>query len=83
MGQNILKLSKNLRHVHLIGHSAGSWLISEAARIIAKETNASIHLTFLDAYVPLSWQQEKLGDFSVDPNVPYWADHYFTRDITL
>ncbi len=83
LGQKILRLSKNFRHIHLIGHSAGAWVISEAARVIAKETKTTIHLTFLDAYVPLSWQQEKLGDFSADPNTSYWADHYFTRDLTM
>ena len=83
LGKKILAISKNFQHVHLIGHSAGSWLISEAARSIAKETKATIHLTFLDAYVPLSWQQERLGDFSTDPNISYWADHYFTRDLTM
>ena len=83
LAEQILKLSKNPQHVHLIGHSAGSWAISEAAKIIAKKTNASIHLTFLDAYVPLGWDVNSLGDISAEPNTIYWADQYLTQDITL
>jgi pimeloyl-ACP methyl ester carboxylesterase len=83
LAEQILKLSKNPCHVHLIGHSAGSWVISEAAKIIAKQTNASIHLTFLDAYVPLGWDANSLGDISAEPNTIYWADQYLTQDITL
>jgi hypothetical protein len=83
LAAQILKLSKNPQHVHLIGHSAGSWAISEAAKIIARQTNASIHLTFLDAYVPLGWDANELGNIVTEPNGVYWADHYLTQDITL
>lgn len=83
LGKRITGLSKNYRHIHLIGHSAGSWVINEAAKVIARETNASIHLTFLDAYVPPFWDEDELGDFPSDPNFIRWADHYFTSDITL
>ena len=83
LGKKIAQLSKNRRHIHLIGHSAGSWVISEAAKVIAKETNAKLHLTFLDAYVPPFWDEKELGDFGNDPNVLCWAEHYFTRDLTL
>lgn len=83
LAEQILKISKNPRHVHLIGHSAGSWAISEAAKIIAKKTTASIHLTFLDAYVPLGWDANSLGDMPAEPNTTYWAEQYLTQDITL
>jgi hypothetical protein len=83
LAEQILKLSKNPEHVHLIGHSAGSWAISEAAKIIAKQTNASLQLTFLDAYVPLGWDANELGNIPMEPNTVYWADHYLTEDITL
>ena len=83
LAEQILKLSKNPQHVHLIGHSAGSWVISETAKIITKNTTASIHLTFLDAYVPLGWDANSLGDISEEPNMIYWADQYLTGDITL
>jgi hypothetical protein len=83
LAQQILKLSKNPEHVHLIGHSAGCWAISEAAKTIAKQTKASIHLTFLDAYVPLGWDANELGRMPNEPNLTCWADHYVTQDITL
>ena len=40
LAEQILKISKNPQHVHLIAHSSGCWAISEAAKIIAKKTNA-------------------------------------------
>ncbi|MBN2018786.1 MAG: alpha/beta hydrolase [Sedimentisphaerales bacterium] len=83
LAEKILKLLKNPQHIHLIGHSAGSWAISEAAKILAKQTKANIHLTFLDAYVPLGWDANELGNISNEPNRVYWADHYLTQDITL
>jgi hypothetical protein len=83
LAKQILQVSKNPRHVHLIGHSAGCWAISEAAKIIAKQTNTSIHLTFLDAYVPPGWDANELGNIAVEPNQLCWADQYLTQDITL
>jgi hypothetical protein len=83
LAEQILKISNTPRHIHLIGHSAGCWAISEAAKIIAKKTKANIHLTFLDAYVPLGWNANEIGDISAKPNTIYWADHYMTQDITL
>jgi hypothetical protein len=83
LAHQILKFSKNPKHIHLIGHSAGCWAISEAAKIIAKQTSANIHLTFLDAYVPLGWDANELGNIKLEPNFIYWADHYLTQDITF
>jgi hypothetical protein len=80
LGRQIVRLSNQWRHVHLIGHSAGSWLVNEAAGVVAEQTSASIHLTFLDAYVPQGWDQKLLGRFAGDPCETCWADHYFTRD---
>lgn len=82
LAKKVLKISKNPKHVHLIGHSAWAWAISEAAKILAKQTQAEIHLTFLDAYVPLGWDANELGDIAIEPNRIYWADHYLTQDIT-
>ncbi len=78
----ILKLNGNLRHIHLIGHSSGCWVISEAAKILALQTNADIHLTFFDAYVPKSFSADGLADVNVSADVNFWADHYYTRDYT-
>jgi len=83
LAEQIFKISNNPRHIHLIAHSSGCWAITEAAKIIAQKTNANIHLTFLDAYVPLGWDVNSLGDIPAKPDKIYWADHYLTQDITL
>lgn len=83
LGQEILRLSKQYRHVHLIGHSAGAWVINEAANLIARETDAEIHLTFLDAYVPDFWDQRDLGRPAGPSSGRLWAEQYFTRDFLL
>ena len=80
LGRKILALSNDWHHIHLIGHSAGSWVINEAARTIAAQSSASLHLTFLDAYVPNSWDVKALGSLALDANCACWAEHYFTRD---
>jgi hypothetical protein len=77
----ILKLPVSFRHIHLVGHSAGSWVIDSAAKRIAKaRPDISLHLTFLDAYVPANWDPNELGN--VKPAGGIWAEHYYTRDIT-
>lgn len=78
----ILKLDGDLKHIHLIGHSSGCWAISEAAKILALQTKADIHLTFFDAYVPTSLSADSLADVNVPSNVNFWADSYYTRDYT-
>ena len=83
LGREILRLSTHWRHVHLIGHSAGAWLVNEAAHAIASKTSATIHITFLDAYVPPGWDEQELGSAAADPCEVVWADHYFTRDPLL
>ena len=76
------KLSPNLGHVHLIAHSAGAWVVDSAAKEIAKTNpNTSIHLTFLDAYVPPKWSRKQLGLLA--SNADCWAEHYYTKDITF
>jgi hypothetical protein len=77
----ILKLPGSFRHIHFVGHSAGSWVINSAAkRIVEEHPGISLHLTFLDAYVPQSWEANELS--SVKPAGGIWAEHYYTRDIT-
>jgi hypothetical protein len=72
---------KEIEHVHLIAHSAGCWTIDAAAEKIARQTNAKIHLTFLDAYVPPKRAESELGKIESENTV--WAEHYYTKDITL
>jgi len=80
LGRKILQLSQDWKHIHLIGHSAGAWVINEAARVIARQTPASIHLTFLDAYVPNRWDETELGCITPRSDTVCWVEHYFTRD---
>jgi len=80
LGRQIASLSPDWRHVHLIGHSSGACLVNEAAVEIASRTSASLHVTFLDAYVPDGWSPASLGRTAADPCETFWADHYFTRD---
>ncbi|MBN1508682.1 MAG: hypothetical protein JW955_17675 [Sedimentisphaerales bacterium] len=80
LGQEILRLSRQWRHIHLIGHSAGAWVIDAAALRIADETHADVHLTFLDAYVPDHWDESILGALARKSPDRCWAEQYFTRD---
>jgi pimeloyl-ACP methyl ester carboxylesterase len=78
---SLLGPKNQLKHIHLIGHSAGTWAITTAAQIIADKTGAQIHLTLLDAYLPPKWDEKKLGMVVTDP--PPYVEHYYTKDITL
>ena len=75
-------LSPNLSHVHIIAHSAGVWAADSAAKEIAKTNpDTTIHITFLDAYIPPGFDQKELG--LLDSNTTCWAEHYYTKDITF
>ena len=76
MGQYINN-NFNLNYAHLIGHSAGAWLINETAKEIRnseKNKDAEIHLTFLDAYIPFNWDVNEIG------GVADWADNYYVKN---
>ncbi len=77
------QITKNLQHVHLIGHSAGSWAVSQAAKYFANTTNASLHITLLDAYVPPFWKENELAQLTCSKNRKCYTEQYFTRDLTL
>jgi len=79
LAKTVLTSGIALEHIHLIGHSAGSWVINSAAQIIARKTDTVIHLTFLDAYVPPGWDNTELGKNQSNG----WNEHYYTRDYTL
>ena len=83
LAEEIMKSCEDLRHIHLIAHSGGCWGISEAAKILARETTADIHLTFFDAYIPAFWKESSLGNIGVDDSIDFWVEHYYTRDYTL
>ena len=80
LGRDVLAISKEWKQIHLIGNSSGCWLMSQAAKVITEQSKASVHLTFLDAYVP--WHQEELGCVACQPGTVCWADHYFSRDLS-
>ena len=85
LGKAVLKLAqrmKKLTHVHLIGHSAGSWTINSAAKAIAAAKGSDLHLTFLDSYVPPLWK-DKLGEIEVSGKAAIWAEQYYSKDITF
>ncbi len=83
LGHQISETEVPITHIHLIGHSAGSWLVNEAAKVIRTKRAASLHLTFLDAYIPAGWDKGELGNVNLEGSDPTWADHYLTRDHTL
>jgi len=83
LAEEVISIKADWRHIHLIGHSSGCWAISEAAKILTHKTKADVHLTFLDAYVPHSWQESALGNVDTASDVNCWAEHYYTRDLTL
>ena len=79
------KLPNRFKHVHLIGHSAGAWTINSAAKLICRKmTPATLHLTYLDAYVPSGWPPADIADIAAwSPKTACYAEHYYTRDITF
>lgn len=87
LARALLALNTDFKHIHLIGHSAGSWAIQSAAsEISAARPDTQFHLTFLDAYVPNRWDDNQLGclyDDSAKQKTNVWAEHYYTRDITF
>ncbi|MDH4201730.1 MAG: hypothetical protein OEV87_02420 [Phycisphaerae bacterium] len=86
LAKAILALGTDFKHVHLIGHSAGSWAINGTAKTIAAaRSETQFHLTFLDAYVPERWDPDVLGrifDDAKKQKSQVWAEQYYTKDIT-
>jgi len=64
------------KHIHFIGHSAGAALIQSAAEIVkADDITVTIHTTFLDPYVGLTYGGRSKYGAGSD-----WSDHYFSLD---
>ena len=82
LASQVLRKFPALAHIHLIGHSSGCWVVNEAAKIIAENTSADLHLTFLDAYAPSVADTDLLGDIPVKDGQQLFVEHYFTRDYT-
>ncbi len=82
-------VGQNYSRFHLIGHSAGSWLIEAAAEKLESIPGATIHTTFLDSYAPTvlagptapalgdssTWSEQYVDFFPLpDPNEAFWVD---------
>lgn len=80
----LMELPNKFKHVHLIGHSAGSWAVNSAAKNIAENLKPrTLHLTFLDAYIPPKWDPAELADITEYSHKPkLYAEHYYTKDVT-
>lgn len=77
-------LPNRFEHVHLIGHSAGSWTVNSAMKLVAeKYPLKSLHVTFLDAYVPPFWKTGDLAKFQKETPKATYVEHYYTKDFTL
>lgn len=87
LAKAILELGADFKHIHLIGHSAGTWTVHAAAKRIAyARPDVILHLTLLDAYIPSQWDEDVLGRVFFDPKRQKnqcWAEHYYTKDITF
>ncbi len=75
------------RHVHLIGHSAGSGVIQYAARELRRyadqnQLQLTIHTTFLDAYGGDVFSPDEGNFDQVYGRFADWSDHYYSRDLT-
>ena len=70
--------------VHLLSHSAGSWLVDAVADVIDREyEGVQIHLTLLDAAVlPWPWAPHRYGDTAapVLGESADWAEQYVNCD---
>lgn len=72
----------NIDHIHLIGHSAGSWICDSAAReLVETRKDISVHITLLDAFIPGGWEKKEIG--KIENAKQIWVDHYYTKDYTL
>ncbi len=73
---NCLK-DQGWKHLHLIGHSAGSALIQACALRVKARTDitTTVHTTFLDAYVGIIYGGREKYGAGAD-----WSDSYFARD---
>ena len=72
-------------HIHLIGHSAGSALITSATKAIRAEVTALgrpqpvIHCTFLDAYAPAGILYEGMTGTQLYGTNADFSDQYFAK----
>ena len=69
-------VSQGFDEVHLIAHSAGAGLIQAASETIkALRSDIVVHLTFLDPFIGLGYEERDSYGKGAD-----WADSYFSQD---
>lgn len=70
--------TQNWQHIHFFGHSAGSGLITAAAKQL-ESTDTTVHTTYSDAFggVALIGVGAQAGDYGLYSD---WSDHYFSRE---
>jgi hypothetical protein len=87
LAKAVLGLGNGFSHIHLIGHSAGTWAVHSAAKQLAAAfSDTQLHLTLLDAYIPSQWDDAVMGRIFDDPKQQksqVWAEHYYTKDMTF
>ncbi len=82
---------KDIEKIHFISHSAGTWVVCAAARVLLEKTDAVIQVTLLDPYIPgnttvraSSVLNENLlsGLSARSPGELSWMDIYYADDVT-
>src|SRR5439155_8203568 len=68
--------SRGWTHLHLISHSAGAGLIQAVLDVIKPNSAITVHCTFLDPFVGLTF--DGVSKYGMGAN---WADHYFSHDL--
>ncbi len=82
LAKSLERLFCNTKHIHFIGHSAGVWVVDSAISSLKTDRgNLSIHITFLDAFIPMGWDNFKIA--SIDDLKQIWVEQYYNRDYTL
>ncbi len=82
LAKSLEEIFPNIKHIHLIGHSAGAWVVDSAIReLAANKEDLSVHITFLDAFIPMGWDNFEIG--SIKNVKQIWVEQYYNRDYTL
>lgn len=67
LGELLFRISPNLEKVHIIAHSAGSWVAHNAIRVLLESSStANLQITLLDPFIPGSEDWEEIPDSELD-----------------
>jgi hypothetical protein len=91
LGHAILDEQPQLKRIHFIVHSAGSWVAFAASRVLVhNDPEMEVQVTLLDAYMPLQARvaysllgEEVMNRMDSVGEITQWffTDHIFSRDI--